>query len=203
MLLHILFYILHIHQYILYFCLTYSAYLCKRWWVLSIFLVSMGLNENSVKLGNSKPSAPVLGHARSCTELQLSHKSQRWLQTLGQPPQRHQRSPPSHALQSQLSIPPWGLPEFIITSALPWFRRALCTKVRLTSPSLPTSWKPSLLLAGKGQEPEEVVYVTSLLLPEEVVDVTIQLEPSSAISRYIFHILHMLHIICFQTYCTY
>ena len=35
---------------------------------LSICLVSIGFNENSVKLGNCKPSAPELGHERACTE---------------------------------------------------------------------------------------------------------------------------------------
>ena len=44
---------------------------------LSICLVSIGFNENSVKLGNCKPPAPELGHERSCTEHRLSRGSQR------------------------------------------------------------------------------------------------------------------------------
>ena len=72
---------------------------------LSICLVSIGFNENSVKLGNCKPSAPELGHERACTERRLSRAPQRGLLRMAQPQQPQPPCQP-HALQSKLSIPP-------------------------------------------------------------------------------------------------
>ena len=74
---------------------------------LSICLVSIGFNENSVKLGNCKPSAPEVGRERACRmiERRLSRAPQRGLLRMAQPPQPQPPCQP-HALQSKLSIPP-------------------------------------------------------------------------------------------------
>ena len=88
--------------------MAYSAYIpVQNIASLSISscLVSIGFNENSVKLGNCKPSAPELGHERACIERRLSRAPQRGLlrmapSPLPQPPCQ------THALQSKLSIPP-------------------------------------------------------------------------------------------------
>ena len=44
---------------IFYICFPYPAYICKIWSGLSICLVSIGFNEFSIKLNNSKPSVPA------------------------------------------------------------------------------------------------------------------------------------------------
>ena len=106
--LHILFHILHIYRHILHMKGISCIYM-PNISSLSISLVSIGFNENSVKLGNCKPSAPELGHELACIiERRLTGSrallAQRGLLNMAQPPQ-HQLPCQPHALQSKLSIP--------------------------------------------------------------------------------------------------
>ena len=104
--LHILFHIRHIHRHILHMSCIFCIYM-QNIARLSICpsLVSIGFNENSVKLCNCRPSAPELGHERACIERRLSRAPQRGLLRMAQPPQ-HQLPCRPHALRSKLSIPP-------------------------------------------------------------------------------------------------
>ena len=102
--LHMLFHILHIYRHILHMKGISCIYM-PNISSLSICLVSIGFNENSVKLGNCKLSAPELGHERACIERRLSRAPQRGLLRMAPPPQ-HQLPCQPHALQSKLSIPP-------------------------------------------------------------------------------------------------